>query len=441
MNNKRKINTLIGLLVVSLLWGVTQYSKKTEYKRYLDAQYQRMFYDLIDHVETIQSDLSKVNVSTSTRQNVIFLSDIMNQSYWAQEKMSQLPLNHGALNKTSKFLTQIGDYSITLAKETLEDRNLNKKERDKLFELQKNSQYLSQELQSLQQSISKGKVQYFEVAKKSNSKLKKSNKNMLATNMIKIEERMTETPELIYDGPFSEHIGNIKPRLTGEKIDKDQGKKSALQFLKEKNVSDLTYDGRLKNATISGYIFKNKDITLAISERGGKIIWMIDAREIKEPTINKEEVVKRAKDFLEVKGYKNMVPTYSLNYDGSTTINFAYKQGDVLIYPDLIKVRIALDNGEIIGFESQGYLVSHYDRKIDPPKVTVEKARENIIEGAKISKVRLTMVPTEGKKEKLCYEFKASYEGRNFLIYVDANTGKQQKILELIKNENGTLTM
>ncbi|SHH32877.1 germination protein YpeB [Tepidibacter thalassicus] len=441
MSTKRKINILVGLFVLSAIWGATQYSQKIGYKRYLDAQYQRMFYELIGNVETIQSDLSKVNVSTSTKQNVIILNDIMNQSYSAQEKMSQLPLNHVALGKTEKFLTQVGDYTVTLAKEAIDDKKLDEKERKKLYELQKNAQYLSEELGELQRNIAKGEVEFFDVVAKSNKKLQKSNKNIMATSMIRIEERMNETPELIYDGPFSEHIGNIKPRLKGQKIDKNKAKEIALKFLKEKNVKDLTYDGRLKNAHIPGYVFKNDEITLVVSETAGKIVWMIDTRNITEPTIKKEEALNIAKTFLDKKGYKNMVPTYSLRYDGTTTFNFSYKQEGVVVYPDLIKVKVALDKGDIVGFESQGYLVSHYDRKMGTPKVSVDQASKSIIKGAKIFKSRLAIIPTEGKKEKLCYEFKVKYENRNFLIYVDAITGKQQKIFELIKNENGTLTM
>lgn len=148
-----------------------------------------------------------------------------------------------------------------------------------------------------------------------------------------------------------------------------------------------------------------------------------------------------AKKFLKEIKYENMVPTYSLTNNGSTTFNFCYKEEGVSIYPDLIKVKVALDNGEVIGLESQGYLISHFDRKIKKPEVTSEDASKNIIDGAKILKNKLTIIPSEGKKEKICYEFKVEYKGRDFLIYVDAITGKQQKIFELIKNPDGTLAM
>ncbi|WP_248481518.1 germination protein YpeB [Tepidibacter aestuarii] len=437
----KKTNILLGLLAISLIWGITQYSQRIAYKRSLNAQYQRMFYDVIGNVETIQSDLSKVNVSNSTKQNIILLTDIMSQSYSAQDKMAQLPLNHKSIGKTEKFLTQLGDYTITLAKETLDDKHLNDKERKKISELQKSAEYLSKELGKVQSEIAKDKVQFTDVASKANKKMKKSNANVMATSMIRIEERMGETPELIYDGPFSEHIGNIKPRLKGDKIDKDKAKEIALNFLKYKKITDLTYDGRIKNNSIPGYMFNSENVSLSVSETAGKIVWMVDTRQIGQPSIDKKKALELAKKFLKESEYKDMVPTYSLTNNGATTFNFCSKKEDVTIYPDLIKVKVALDNGEVVGLESQGYLISHYDRKIRKPEVTPKDASQNIIDGAKILKNKLSIIPSEGKKEKLCYEFKVEYKGRNFLIYVDAITGKQQKIFELIKNPDGTLAM
>lgn len=441
LNLNKKTNILLGLLIVCFIWGMTGYSQKIAYKRSLNAQYQRMFYDVISNVETIQSDLSKVNVSNSTKQNIILLTDIMSQSYSAQDKMAQLPLNHKSIGKTEKFLTQLGDYTITLAKEALDDKHLNEKERKKISELQKNAEYLSKELGKVQSDIAKDKIQFTDIAAKANKKMKKSNANIMATSMIRIEERMGETPELIYDGPFSEHIGNIKPRLKGDKINKDKAKEIALNFLNYKKITELTYDGRIKNNSIPGYIFNSENVSLSVSETAGKIVWMIDTRKIGQPSIDKAKALKLAKKFLQDIKYENMVPTYSLTNNGATTFNFCSKKEGIRIYPDLVKVKVALDNGEVVGFESQGYLISHFDRKIRKPEVTTEVASKSIIKGAKILKNKLTIIPSEGKKEKLCYEFKVEYKGRNFLIYVDAITGKQQKILELIKNPNGTLTM
>ncbi|OPJ54810.1 germination protein YpeB [Alkalithermobacter paradoxus] len=441
MSAKTRFNIILGILIVSLLWGINEYSQKIEYRTQLDNQYQRMFFDLVGHVENIQADLAKINVSTSTRQNVMLLTSTTGQCYWAQEKMSQLPFEHMTLSKTEKFLNQVGDYATALAKNAIDNKALSDEERQKLYKLQTHAEELGVELQELAQNVSSGKISPFEVAKKAKRGIKKVNNDMIATTAARIEERMQEYPELIYDGPFSEHIGKIKPRLEGETVDKDKAKSLALEFLKEKNISDLVYSGKIKNTSIPGYVFTKGTVSITITEKAGKVELMIDSREIKEPKLSRQEGLKKAKEFLEKKGYKNMTPTYALTVGGETTINFAYKQGNVTVYPDLIKVKVALDNGEIVGFESRGYLTSHYKRNIEKPKISKEEGAKSIIEGSKITKTKLVIIPTEGKSERLCYEYQVQYEGKDFLIYVDANTGKQMKILELIRNKNGTLTI
>ena len=48
----------------------------------------------------------------------------------------------------------------------------------------------------------------------------------------------------------------------------------------------------------------------------------------------------------------------------------------------------------------------------------------------------------DGKYEILCHEFKCEAEdGRHYIIYVNAVTGEQEKILILLEDENGALTL
>ena len=72
--------------------------------------------------------------------------------------------------------------------------------------------------------------------------------------------------------------------------------------------------------------------------------------------------MQKEKEFLNNHGFKDMKETYYLKQDGIVTINYAYTQNNVVIYSDLIKVKIALDNGEVLGIETTGYLNNHTQR-------------------------------------------------------------------------------
>ena len=53
----------------------------------------------------------------------------------------------------------------------------------------------------------------------------------------------------------------------------------------------------------------------------------------------------------------------------------------------------------------------------------------------------LAIIPTEWKTEILCYEFKGKVDGREFLVYINSENGKEEDILIIKNTPNGTLTM
>ena len=47
-----------------------------------------------------------------------------------------------------------------------------------------------------------------------------------------------------------------------------------------------------------------------------------------------------------------------------------------------------------------------------------------------------------GKEERLCWEFKCEDgEGKHVIVYADASTGEEVKLLLLLEDENGTLVL
>ena len=135
-----------------------------------------------------------------------------------------------------------------------------------------------------------------------------------------------------------------------------------------------------------------------------------------------------------------MKETYYLKENGFITVNYAYNQDNVVMYADLIKVKIALDNGEIIGLDTTGYLNCHYERQLPKPAISVEEAKKNLSDKIEIKSEGLAMIPTEWRSEKFCYEFKGKIDDIDFIAYINAETGKEEDILIIINTPNGTLT-
>ena len=162
-------------------------------------------------------------------------------------------------------------------------------------------------------------------------------------------------------------------------------------------------------------------------------------KDILSEIITEEEAGTKAKEFLDYKGFTNMKETYYLKQEGIVTINYAYVQDNETMYPDLIKLKVALDNGEVLGIETTGYLNNHTQRDISNVKITEEQAKANLNDDLEITSNGLAVIPTEWQTEILCYEFKGKVEDREFLVYINAENGREEDILIITNTPNGIL--
>jgi len=136
-----------------------------------------------------------------------------------------------------------------------------------------------------------------------------------------------------------------------------------------------------------------------------------------------------------------MTESYYEIDDGIITINFAYEQDNVLCYTDLIKIAVSMENGDIVSYDARGFWVNHQERNLAQPAISVEQAREVLSPQLTVENSRLALIPTGGKNEALCWEFRCEgTAGDSVLVYVNAATGTEQEILLLIEDENGVLT-
>ena len=220
----------------------------------------------------------------------------------------------------------------------------------------------------------------------------------------------------------------------------------AREFLKGMDIRSIKKigdgNGDIKTFGLEVLTGDDNRIYMDISRKGGHVVWMLNQRDVSSVNTSPSRATELAKKFLEQNGYEDMTPTYSMRYDNISVINFAYLDGEVVVYTDLIKVKVALDNGEIMGFEAEGYLKAHHKRDLPEPKLTRDEAGERIsMRMDSDGEARLALIPLENKDEVLCYEFKGSFGGDDFLVYINALTGKEERILKLLRSENGTLTI
>ena len=451
--NKKKITTfaIMALIIVSLILGYNLYEKNRLYTVATENNYNMAFYELVDYVQNVKTYLAKSLITTDDNHGAETLTHVWREANLAQTYLGMLPLESQKLENTEKFLHQVSEYSYTLSRKNIDNVDLKEEDLNNLKSLYSYSVDLSNVLNQLSEDISNGRVTWKELKDDGNKLFAQQVSNISQDSFGALEENFHEYAGLIYDGAFSEHLTSTEKRgLQGEAINEDTARSRMEEFIGKDNIKEITNFELSQNSDIEAYAFgiktnQDENINIAISKIGGHVIYMNSDRNVDTKIISDEEAKNKAKEYLDSKGFANMKATYYMNQGGVSTINFAYEQKydsnqSVIMYADLIKVKVALDNGELLGIETTGYLNNHYERKFETPKISMEEAKSKLNTDIEIINQRLAMIPTEWNTEIFCYEFQGKIDEIEFLTYINVETGDEEDTLVITNTENGTLT-
>ena len=441
---------MIILVVALIALGIIYINKTKEYQTASENNYNMAFYELIDYVQNVETYLAKALISTTPEHGAETLSHLWRESDLAQSYLSRLPIGSQELANTEKFLNQVSDYSFSLSRKNINNESLTDEDLNNLKELHGYSVELANTLNQLAVDMNDGRINWKDLASDKNTLFAKQVSNISQDSFGSLEENFHEYAGLIYDGAFSEHLTSIeKKRLTGEEINEEQAKNIAIEWVGKDRVEEISNNGVSQDADIQVFDFnikikddENDIYNISITKKGGHVLYSNYNRTVETEVITVEQANKIGREFLSNHQYPNMVETYYLNQGGILTINYAYEQEGVIIYPDLVKVKIALDNGEVLGIEASGYINNHEVRSIHTNgTISKEDAKSVINKNLEITSERLAIIPTQWQTEVLCWEFKGKVEDREFLVYINAKTGKEEDILIIVDTPNGILTM
>lgn len=448
MKEKILKSIIVVLIISTIITGYYAFTLKERYSNSTNNNYTEAFSNVVNYINTIESYLAKSMISKSPEQASKTLTEIWKNSDLAMVYLSRIPMNDDGLSQTSKFLNQVSDYSYSLSRKSIGGEELSDEDFKNLKDLYKYSMDLEQTLNQLSEEIYNGSINWDDLKIDSNNKFAQAVDSINVFSNI--DDNLNEYEGLIYDGAYSDHINKMeKLGLTGDDIDEESAKNKVNDFFKdsEYSVKNIESNGFIENADIPMYDFTvefdniEEKCSISISKKGGHVVETSFDRNVNEEKISQQEANEIGKKYLSDKGFKNMKETYFVKQGNIVTINYAYNDEGVIIYPDLIKVKVALDNGQILGIETNGYLNSHTDRKKVTPKLTFQEAKEKLNPDLEILSEEMAIIPTEWKTEILCYEFKGKVNDKEFLVYINVDTGKEEDILVILDTPGGTLTV
>lgn len=450
MNKSKYIHiTAYTILAILLIWliyyGTTMKKRNEQLSINIENQYNRAFTELVGYVDSIETDLNKGMLVSSASQLASLSNDIFRTSTSAKACLGQLPVSEVQLDNTAKFLSQVGDYTYVLSQNMINGGSISDEDYKNISSLTKYAGSLNKSLSELQTKIYNGEVTIAPVSTSDGSGAALAASGDIFTDLENVEKSFSDYPSLIYDGPFSEHIENKQSILlqSAREINADEALKKANEFTN--NKYKFKQSGESKNTSICAYDFcaqtKNNEICVSVTKNGGYILYYLNNRSVKEEKLNFTDAIKYASDFLQKHGFTSMESSYFDKAGHIATINFAYTENGITCYSDLIKVKVALDNGEILGLETNGYLMNHTARVYPEIKLSPEEANGKLNQHLTATSYNLAMIPKDSLEEVLCYEFNGTYNDKNFIVYINAENGREEKILMLIESDEGILTV
>ena len=446
INKKNRITTGLSIataiLAVSTLglgvgFAITD-SQAMRYKSDLENVYKNNFYSLLDNVNNLETKISKIiSASSSTYQRKTLLEASKNASE-AEIAVASLPFSQSDIDETVKMVNQISGYTSTLAEKLASGESLTSEELDTL--------------ENIDQSVLSLKTQLNEFAKRLQEDYSiidasmdlDTNSNAFSRALSSLKDNDVEYPTMIYDGPFSDSVVNSAIKgLNGDNITKSEAKENVEKYFK--SATNVEYESQTKGRfeTYNFRVTSSNDemLFVQVTKVGGHILTISGAGVDGESSIDMAAAKDIALEFAGENGIENAVVVWSDSIENDVYLNIAPKEQGIILYPDLVKVKVNMVSGTVVGYDATSYFTNHVDRTLSKGELTLSEADNKL--PSRITKVqsRYVLSPLDYNREVVCVEVEAT-EGQNtYYFYYNAQTGDLENVLKVIKTDNGNLLM
>lgn len=423
---------------LAILLGISNYHADF-YKTQQSIQYQHSLDELDEYLGNIETSLNK-GIYANTAPMVSNMSaKLLKEASGAKGALSLLPVSDMNLENIYKFLSQVGEFSLSLSNKLNHNQEITEEEHALVRQLADQAKNLAEQLSVIRRTF-RAEDLVEEQLRQGNSQDGEMQVSALG-GFSDAEESIVDFPTLIYDGPFSDHILQREPLLlqNEKEISREEAKEIAAKFCQVR--PDLLADEKDEGGVMPSYRFKTDVIDISITKLGGHVTYLLDSSYCDEITMTLEEAVERAKQAMLDRGLDSFQETYYMEEDGICVVNFAYTENDVTYYTDLIKIGICMDNGDVVFYDARGYIMNHSARTLPEKKYTIEQAQDALSPYLEVLSEGEAVIPTGGQNEMYCYEFHCQGEDEEVLVYINVETCTETDILLLLYSDDGVFTM
>lgn len=483
------IGALLLALALTGMWGYGQRVARRNVELQAENSYRRAFQELIYNSDGLDQRLDRVLVANTRPMLSKSLEELRMHAYSAESNLNQLPLATKPLPNVKKFLGETVTTARDLSKRVDEGGPIRDDEWLRLRRLRDQATEVNKQLDDLRRLQVSGRLNWTEMDRFARANYDGDGKYPLGDGLTKIDGYLrsqrasapgaTTTQGAVpgdktfsgtspSGGPPVAPAGRggtgpeagkgatqggwvtppeapnepPPPALAGPKVDQAKAQEIATRFLGDQLLdAQIRFSSEAPAGPFAGYLFDftTKDGRagrIHVTRQGGKVVTMLADRKVGAGRITEQQARTLAGQYVTQRGYNNLAVESFALYDGQDVglVRMVAKQGAVLVYPDEVRIRVAMDNGEVLGFSAQEYLRHHKARDLPAAKLTAEQARAQVSPRIKVQSVRLALIQgDEGDegKEILAYEVRGKLDDRLYQIFVNAQTGMEERIRRL----------
>jgi spore germination protein len=429
-------------VVGTAYWGYQEHQEKNAVLINAENNYQRAFHDLTYQVDLLHDKIGTTLAMNSRNSLSPSLTKVWRISSQAHNDVGQLPLSLLPFNKTEEFLANIGNFSYRTAVRDLDKNPLTTEEYNTLKVLYKRSGEIQKELRNVQNMVLKNNLRWMDVQLALASGKEKAD-NTIIDGFKTVEKTVSGFDETDL-GPTVLNLQKKDEnyqRVEGKAISQNEAINVAKRYIKFDKTAkvNVTKNGKGSDFGFYSVSLKNsltgQEASMDITKKGGYPIWYLNHRTIKKQKISLNEAGNRAAAFLKDTGYKNLQLFDSSQYDNIGVFNFITVQNNVRVYSESVKVKVALDNGDIIGISAGEYLKSHHTRNIVTPAISIAQARAKVNPNFKVMEDHQAIIVNDLNEEVLCYEFLGTIGEETYRIFINAANGVEEEVDKLKDSE------
>lgn len=414
-------------LTLSLLAAafLLTYADRNKSEARLQDYYFQAMSELGESVDAVELGLSKLTVSLSRRAAGQTLDELTTHSGQAVCALSRLPIECEQTYSAVKLLNQIADFASSYQSALYRGGDT-----DGFVKSAASFRRAADRLQE--------KVRAMAARAESAGKIDCGMldlKGLPQPSGDDVQDLQPDEPEMIYDGPFSDSrlpvcfkgLENLKEITESQAVEK---------FERLLSVHGAGVIGKSSNPA-AYEIEAPSGAYAALSVNGGMVL-ELSVPDNSSGTVNltEEDAYSHAAEYSAKLGYGDLVPVWYLAQGAQAYINMAPQKDGAILYTDLVKVKISLSDGSLLGLEATGFCRNHIDREIRP---VISESRAAALSGIDYDSVRLCVIP-DGETEAVCYEVHGYADGMEFFVYLDAVNGEKIKALKVIESGGGRLT-